>query len=77
MAKISPAKIVRALDTLKGRNSTIFNDPTTFGRSIKVWGWREADYADAKWHLEDAGYEVKVVKTKYGSGRTFRLHISA
>ena len=75
--KIAASKIVRALDTLKGRESTIFNDKTTFGRSIKVWGWSEIDYTDAKAHLEDIGYKVKVVrtaKTKYTRG-ALRLHV--
>lgn len=79
--RVAASKVVRALDTLKGRNSTIFNDATTFGRSIKVWGWSQLDYADAKSYLEDAGYKVKVVLTpRVGSGfraygGSLRLHV--
>jgi hypothetical protein len=80
--KMSASKIVRALATLKGKNNTIYNDATTFGRSIKVWGWGPADYADAMGYLRDAGYKVTLVRTReiksYGwgsGGLNLRLHV--
>lgn len=61
----------------------VFNDKmSTGGRSIKVWGWKSADYDEAQRLLEAAGYTVKRVVTPvydagriYQSGGSIRLHV--
>ena len=63
MPKIPAAKIVRSFMTVTGKGRHCFNDKTSFGRSIKVWG------ADHAWHHEAAkvlnqhGYKTALVKT--------------
>lgn len=52
----------------------VFNDKmSTGGRSIKVWGWKEADYDEAQRLLEAAGYTVKrIVTPVYNTGRIYQ-----
>ena len=59
------SRIVRAVDILlKDGKSVIFNDPLVDGgRSIKVWGWGDAEYSKAVVELKLAGYDVARVKT--------------
>lgn len=88
----SASKIVRSLVTLTcidpaspAKSCTVFNDSRSFGRSIKVWGWDETDYSNAKRWLEMAGYKVKLVRTRrikspgwaMSSGGKLRLWIYA
>lgn len=63
MTTQSPAKIIRALMIVTGKGTVMYNDKTSFGRSIKVQG------VDDKWHHEAAnilkqhGYNTKIVTT--------------
>ena len=58
--KAPASKIIRAVDVLrKGGCSTVFNDAISGGRSFKVWGWDQKDYAAAKAALTAQGYTVK------------------
>ncbi len=78
---MTPAsKIVRALITLDGTGKKVFNDRVSFGRSIKVWGWSDDQYAKAKQYLEAAGYSVKIVRSRplkwsWCKGNALRLHV--
>lgn len=78
-------KVAKKVIAKTGRGSTIFNDKLSDGRrSLKVWGWGEAEYLKAKKKLEKKGCTVKVVKVKsysYGApaGRIrmqTRLHVA-
>lgn len=78
MATSKVMKIVRGV-----KAGTYFNDKLKSGaRSIKAWGWREADYDAAAVALFAAGYTVRKVQvTKWSSrmGERYtqtRLHIS-
>jgi hypothetical protein len=66
--QVSASKIVRSLVTLStattGKRHTVFNDSRSFGRSIKIWGWGDADYANAVTWLRAAGYKVRTVRTR-------------
>lgn len=79
MATTKTMRIVRAL---AGKDATVFNDKLVDGtRSIKVWGWRPADYLKAKEALEQVGLKVRLVRLhKYSARaaaeyRTTRLHV--
>lgn len=79
MATTKTMKIVRKL---AGTLATVFNDKLVDGtRSIKVWGWRPADYLKAKEALEQAGLKVRLVQfDKYAPRigkeyRQTRLHV--
>ena len=68
--------IVRAL---AGKGKIVFNDRTNAGRSIKVWGWKQADYDKAVRILEAADIPCKLVKTPDGGspwrgGGCLRIH---
>lgn len=59
----NPAKIVRALAMLTGRDSSyVFNDRVQNGRarSIKVWGWSEKEYDLAADILVKHGHTVQI-----------------
>lgn len=64
MAKQSPAKIIRALMTVTGKGKFMFNDKTSFGRSIKVWGMDRKFYNEAAKVLSQHGYKTSIVKTR-------------
>jgi len=61
--KVSPTKLVRGYMTITGKGKHMFSDKTTFGRSIKVWGFEGNDYEECKKILTRWGYEVKIVYT--------------
>jgi hypothetical protein len=63
MKKTSPTKLVRAFMTINRKGTWLFSDKTTFGRSIKVWGFSTFDYEDCAKIIRDHGYEVKIVYT--------------
>ncbi len=64
--------IVNAVCLTSGRGHTVFNDKLTNGeRSVKVWGWTGADYAEAASMLREAGCTVKIVH-----GENTRLHVT-
>ena len=45
-----------------GRGTTMFNDKLEDGsRSLKVWGWTDADYRKAKRLLEAQGCKAELV----------------
>ena len=76
-------KTTQTARLLAGADAMVFNDKLKDGtRSLKVWGWTEADYAKAKIVLEIAGCKVKVVQfTRYRQrgARTVtqtRLHVT-
>lgn len=73
--KVSASKIVRSLVTLteasSGKSCTVFNDSRTFGRSVKVWGWDESDYSNAKAWLELAGFKVVLKRTPVSKNPTW------
>ena len=73
MKKTSPTKLVRAFMTINRKGTWLFSDKTTFGRSIKVWGFSAFDYQDCKDILQKHGVKAKVVYTH--TGRT-RLWVS-
>lgn len=59
------AIIARAVQLTSGRGTYVFNDRLLDGRrSLKVWGWTEADYMEAAHQLAKAGCVVKVHKFK-------------
>lgn len=77
MATSAVMKIVRGV-----KAGTYFNDKLKSGvRSIKVWGWKEADYDAAVVALFAAGYTVRKVQFRKWSNRMnehytqTRLHI--
>lgn len=71
----------RQVANLIGKGHMIFNDKLADGtRSLKVWGWKEAEYELAKKMLEMAGCQVKFIKAnKYsqrgGNYTMRRLHV--
>lgn len=50
--------------TVTGKGTIMFNDKTSFGRSIKVWGVDRKWYDEAANILKQHGYTVKIVKTR-------------
>ena len=73
-------EIARAL---AGRGAVIFNDRLAGGRrSLKVWGWKRADYERCKRALEDEGLQVEMLSrnapaTYCSPARVqIRLHVS-
>lgn len=82
MARTKTRATARALCKDVGRGHVIFNDRLVDGtRSLKVWGWHEQDYAQAKAMLEVWGCKVTLVEQdKYSArgGRYYtmrRLHV--
>lgn len=83
MKQLSASKIVRAVDTLrKDGRSVVFNDRLQDGgRSFKVWGWTDVDYAECMGELVGRGFLVIPVTTPvkgYGwaaTGGNRRLHV--
>lgn len=68
MAVTKTMQIVRKL---AGKDATVFNDKMVNGdRSIKVWGWKNTDYTNAKTALEAAG--LRAVLTTY-NGYSYRI----
>jgi len=56
-------KIVRALMTVTGKGTHLFNDKTKDGRSIKVKGWKRDHYEVAMEALIKQGIPCKLVTT--------------
>lgn len=52
-----------------GRDAEIYNDKVKYGRSFKIWGWREQDYKECAAALWLAGFTVKVRTSKQWSAR--------
>ncbi len=76
----SAANIVRAVALLTNKPYTVFNDARSFGRSIKVWGWDQADYDAAIFYLQKAGYDVRMVRTpklrySWSTGNSLRIWV--
>lgn len=74
-------QVARKIMKKSGKGSVLFNDKlSTGGRSLKVWGWSEAQYLKAKRKLEKKGCEVQLVKfsSYHYSGRkqVIRLHVT-
>jgi hypothetical protein len=70
-------KVASAIRTISGRGSTIFNDKLVDGRrSLKVWGWMYAEYAQAADILRQQGHEVSMVQVPAGRGKRLRLHVA-
>lgn len=75
---------IRKLAKSEGRPYRMFNDATTFGRSVKVWGWGNDHYVNAVVQLQAAGINASLVTTparnnfSFGSrGRNTRIHLRA
>ena len=60
---------------LAGNTAGIYNDKIKYGRSFKVWGWREQDYKDAARAMELAGFTVKVRTSKQWGERGGRHYM--
>lgn len=70
-------KVASAIRTLTGKGSVIFNDKLVDGRrSLKVWGWIYAEYAEAADILRKQGHEVTMVQVPAGRGKRWRLHVA-
>ena len=67
--KVSPTTLVRGYMTITGKGRHMFSDKTTFGRSIKVWGFEDNDYEECKKILRKHGYIVRFVQTYTGRTR--------
>lgn len=72
-------KIVRALMTLTGKGTSLFNDKIRGGRSIKVWGWKQEHYEVAIQAMKKQGIEAQLVTTplvnkKWNVGGDLRIH---
>ena len=77
--KAKSSKIVRALMTLTGKGTFLFNDKIRGGRSIKVWGWKKEHYEVAMEAMAKQGIASKLVKTPdstspWRGGGTLRIH---
>jgi len=69
-------KVASAIRTITGKGSVIFNDKLVDGRrSLKVWGWMYAEYAEAADILRQHGHEVTMVQVPAGRGKRWRLHV--
>ena len=74
------AKIARALITLTGAGTCLFNDRIKGGRSIKVWGWQRRHYELAMQAMSKQGISAKLVKTSvfknltWQPGGNLRIH---
>lgn len=73
------AKIARAVITLTGKGSCLFNDRIQGGRSIKVWGWEREHYELAIQAMAKQGISAKLVTTPiinkvYSIGGSLRIH---
>ena len=69
------ADVIRALMVVTKTGNRLFSDRTTFGRSIKVWGWDFNTYDAACGILSRHGYNAKIVtKTRrtrrWGNGES-------
>lgn len=72
-------KIVRALMTLTGKGSFVFNDRIKNGRSIKVWGWNVQHYEVAMEAMAKQGIKSRLVTTPnsdnpWRGGGQLRIH---
>lgn len=73
-------KIVRALMTLTGKGTFVFNDRIRGGRSIKVWGWKKDHYDVAIEAMTKQGIKAKLVTTPmfknltWKTGGSLRIH---
>ena len=72
-------KIVRALMTLTGKGTSLFNDKIQGGRSLKVWGWKHDHYEVAMEAMIKQGISCKLVTTPGGNGawrngKSLRIH---
>lgn len=68
------AKIVRALMTVTGKGTTLFNDRIKGGRSLKVWGWTKDHYKVAIQALAEQGIEARLINKKWHVGGSLRIH---
>ena len=75
------SKVCRELINQTGEGTIIFNDKMRDGRrSVKVWGWKEPMYQQAKLLLEQQGCEVEIVtfwtSIRGYSRRQTRMHVT-
>ena len=80
MAITKTAKVARLVMEQSGKGTYMFNDKLANGaRSLKVWGWSDAEYRKAQKLLEAQGCTVnEVVFEAHSRGMTRiqkRLHI--
>ena len=74
------AKIARAVITLTGAGTVLFNDKILGGRSIKVWGWEREHYDLAIQAMSKQGISAKLVRTPlfknltWQPGGNLRIH---
>jgi hypothetical protein len=73
------SKIIRALMTISGDGTFLFNDRIKGGRSIKVWGWNKSHYEVAIHALKKQGITARLVKTpvvnkRWKVGGSLRIH---
>lgn len=77
---IKSAKIARAVITLTGKGTYLFNDRIQGGRSIKVWGWEREHYELAMQAMALQGIKAKLVTTPvfknltWQPGGNLRIH---
>ena len=74
------ADVIRALMVVTKTGNRLFSDRTTFGRSIKVWGWDFNTYDAACGILSRHGYNARIVKVRRRRkfnvvSETLRLHV--
>jgi hypothetical protein len=77
--KNGSAKIVRALMTVTGKGTFLFNDKIRGGRSIKVRGWKQEHYEVAVAALKKQGIDAALVTTPvinkmWNQGGSLRIH---
>lgn len=79
---MATSNITRIVRGAVGKGGVMYNDKLKSGvRSIKAWGWVEADYDAAAAALRAAGYTVRKVKFTQWSNRVAmhytqtRLHV--
>lgn len=70
---VTPGKIVRSVMISRNSGFFMFNDRILGARSIKVWGFKQADYQAAVEALSRHGYRTKMVTTPQGDTR---LHVA-
>lgn len=80
---MTKTRLVAQLLMAQGRGTYVFNDRLVDDRrSLKVWGWGQSDYVEAKQMLEQAGCQVELVQFTARSPRSgqrysqTRLHVT-
>ena len=75
------ADVIRSLMIVTKTGRRLFSDRTSFGRSIKVWGWTPEIYQTAIGILGRHGYNAELVRVRRRERpvekQTLRLHVRA